>query len=370
MPNGDVTPDSLIRAIETVQEAIRHDGRTIGANETRTRNTLIDPLLKALGWADPSVLTQEYVVNYQEYAKNRAIGNKSFRPRLADYALHQQDNPGRLTAFIEAKKMRDDLTDGDRDQVLGYAKERNVQHFILTNGDRWELYELNEGQPRKLIELSIRRQSASDCARLLLRHFPMLKKPSGEENLEPVDALPTLGNSAGTVPHPLEASVVSSRRVTNQADVPKVLTWLGVSLVATGILGWGTGVWKSQRIEGFFEYIGLYTVAFGIIIATALVWRFRPSAVPILLNILQLKRLFAPVNGSRGKNLMWVIVAIVCGIGLGGVGGHLIGLQTGQAVANVLKTLGQVVVVIAIIAIVSLIALEASRDSGKRRRGR
>ena len=138
MPNSDATLASLTRAIESVQEAIRRDGRTIGANETRTRNTLIDPLLKALGWADPSVLTQEYVVNYQEYAKNRAIDNKSFRPRLADYALHQQDNPGRLIAFIEAKKMRDDLTDGDRDQVLGYAKERNVQHFIAsptaTNG--------------------------------------------------------------------------------------------------------------------------------------------------------------------------------------------------------------------------------------------
>ena len=172
MPNADVTLESLTRAIESLQETIRRDGRTIGANETRTRNTLIDPLLHALGWSDPSVLTQEYVVNYQEYAKNRAIGNKSFRPRLADYALHQQDNPGRLIAFIEAKKMRDDLTDGDRNQVLGYAKERNVQHFILTNGDRWELYEPTNGVYRPIFSLYISENSASECAQTFRDHFP------------------------------------------------------------------------------------------------------------------------------------------------------------------------------------------------------
>ena len=168
MPNSDVTLESLIRAIGSLQETIRRDGDLsrpkTGASEYRTRTFLIDPLLSALGWNNPSVLTQEYVVNYQEYAKNRAIGNKSFRPRLADYALHQQDNPGRLIAFIEAKKMRDDLTDGDRDQVLGYAKERNVQHFILTNGDQWELYE--KDKPRPICTLSIaisRHRNAPVC---------------------------------------------------------------------------------------------------------------------------------------------------------------------------------------------------------------
>ena len=60
-------------------------------------------------------------------------------------------------------------------------KGGSVRQFGLTNGDRWELYELNEGEPCKIFEFSIRKQSASDCADLLLdyfSHFPMLNRPS------------------------------------------------------------------------------------------------------------------------------------------------------------------------------------------------
>ena len=66
----------LVSVIESLQEQIKRDHATIGAHETRTRNTLIDPLLKALGWADSSVITPEYIIRYGP----RAV--------VADYALH------------------------------------------------------------------------------------------------------------------------------------------------------------------------------------------------------------------------------------------------------------------------------------------
>ena len=357
-----LTFDSLIEVIESLQDAIRQDGRTIGANETRTRNTLIDPLLKALGWADPSVLTQEYLVRY---------GRRDYEYGVVDYAFHPPSDRANPIAFLEAKRMNEDLTDEHRNQVFTYVLDKggSVRQFGLTNGDRWELYELNEGEPRKIFEFSIHKQSASDCADLLFSHFPMLNRPSAARSLKSAEALPKVVHNAGIMSGVPEIHVLPSRRLTNHVDVPKALTWLGVSLIVFGILGWVSGVWKAQPIEGFFEYVGLFIVAVGMILAVVLVRRFFPSTVPVVLRILRLKWLFAPINGNRRKTLIWVVLATVFGIGVGGVGGHLIGLQTGQAVVNALETLGKVVVVTVIVVIASLIAWEMAQNSGKRRRG-
>ena len=290
-----LTFDSLIEVIESLQDAIRQDGRTIEANETRTRNTLIDPLLKALGWADPSVLTQEYLVRY---------GRRDYEYGVVDYAFHPPTDRANPIAFLEAKRMNEDLTDEHRNQVFTYVLDKggSVRQFGLTNGDRWELYELNEGEPRKIFEFSIHKQSASDCADLLFSHFPMLNRPSAARSLKSAEALPRVVHNAGIMSGVPEIHVLPSRRLTNHVDVPKALTWLGVSLIVFGILGWVSGVWKAQPIEGFFEYVGLFIVAVGMILAVVLVRRFFPSTVPVVLRILRLKWLFAPINGNRRKN--------------------------------------------------------------------
>ena len=81
----------LVSVIESLQEQIKRDHATIGANETRTRNTLIDPLLKALGWADSSVITPEYLIRYGP----RAV--------VADYALHAPGQRAQPIAFIRGE---------------------------------------------------------------------------------------------------------------------------------------------------------------------------------------------------------------------------------------------------------------------------
>ena len=205
--------------------------------------------------------------------------------RLADYALHQQDNPGRLIAFIEAKKLRDDLTDGDRDQVLGYAKERNVQHFILTNGDQWELYE--KDKPRPICTLSIRNQQASECARLLLAHFP--KSPGFEAARSanrPEVAIPGASDSDALSPTPTIQTHPASESP-QKADFAKPIAWFAVCLSSFGLVGWITGVLTAQPNQSILVYVGVFGFVAGIVFASILlVKRFFPSVLPVTIKSL------------------------------------------------------------------------------------
>ena len=156
--------DALVGAIESIQDRIKRDHATIGANETRTRDALINPLLGALGWADPSVVTSEYLIRYGRGAANYGV---------ADYALHSPGGRAQPFALVEAKRMNEDLSDDHRNQIFEYAANReSVKYAILTNGDCWELYEfIEEGRSLQaclMLDLSIRRESAYDCAVQLL----------------------------------------------------------------------------------------------------------------------------------------------------------------------------------------------------------
>ena len=122
--------DELVAIIQTLQTRIREHTATLRENETRTRMALIDPLLKVLGWdtADPSLVTPEYNV----------------AGRAADYALLQGD--GKPAATIEAKKLGEPL-ESHRMQMLNYSNVAGVQYAGLTDGNRWELYEVFKQAP-------------------------------------------------------------------------------------------------------------------------------------------------------------------------------------------------------------------------------
>lgn len=146
--------DALVRTIESLQERIRHDGETIGSNEIRTRTALVDPLLNALGWdtTDPAMVIPEY-----------AAGGG-----MADYALLKvtPDENTPVIAFIEAKRLHEPL-ESHRAQMLTYANMAGVKYAGLTNGDRWELYEVFKEAPlheRRILDISIRWEPAFDCA--------------------------------------------------------------------------------------------------------------------------------------------------------------------------------------------------------------
>ena len=203
--------DALMHVIETLQERMRRDGDTIGSNEIRTRTALVDPLLNALGWdtTDPAMVIPEY-----------AAGGG-----VADYALLKvmPDGNTPVIAFIEAKRLNEPL-ESHRAQMLNYANMSGVKYAGLTNGDRWELYEVFKEAPlheRRILDVSLLREPAIDCAVQLLP----LKWPS----LETGEVLP------GENP----AQLLSQALQSNAA--PPLITLLlnrGASLGAWNSHGW------------------------------------------------------------------------------------------------------------------------------------
>ena len=165
--------DDLVSVIETLQQRIRDYGATLRENETRTRMALIDPLLTALGWdvSDPTVVTPEYSVS----------------GRWADYALLRPD--GQPAATIEAKKLGESLT-SHRMQMLNYSNASGVEYAGLTDGDRWELYEVfQRGQleDRRILDVSIANTPAHELAlRLLLLWRPNLASGQPVAAAEPL----------------------------------------------------------------------------------------------------------------------------------------------------------------------------------------
>ena len=101
-----------------------HCGSALRQSEALTRYVLIDPLLRELGWdtEDPDSVRPEY----------RDAGG------YADYALMGLDRPAALT---EAKKLGEPLTSGI-EQALNYCNRQGINFMIVTDGDRWELYEV------------------------------------------------------------------------------------------------------------------------------------------------------------------------------------------------------------------------------------
>ncbi len=175
--------DDLIRTIDILRERIRSYRGDMGTNETRTRMALIDPLLTALGWdtSDPALVTPEY----------------SIENRRADYALKPPSST--LPAmFIEAKKLGEGF-EQHREQMTNYSNMAGVRYAALTDGDRWEVYEVFKQAPlneRRVVELSISQNPSYKCAlQLLLLWRPNLELgspiPANEPGLvDPTTPIP------------------------------------------------------------------------------------------------------------------------------------------------------------------------------------
>lgn len=146
--------DDLAGVIETLQGRIRNYGDTLRQNEIRTRVALIDPLLQALGWdvADPALATPEYEISGQR----------------VDYALLGPE--GKPAATVEAKKLGEPLA-SHRMQMLNYSNAAGIAYAGLTDGDRWEMYDVFKPVPlenKNLLQVSLSGEPAYHCALHLL----------------------------------------------------------------------------------------------------------------------------------------------------------------------------------------------------------
>ena len=147
--------ESLHALVETLRQRIERHRSALSGSEWLTRYTIIDPLLRELGWntEDPDVVIPEY-----------RSGSGS-----ADYALLSND--GKPAMMIEAKKLGTSLSLDVVTQVLNYCWAEGTEHFAVTDGQQWQIYETNAaGSPddKRVASFNLLDASPSDvCLKAL-----------------------------------------------------------------------------------------------------------------------------------------------------------------------------------------------------------
>ena len=116
---------SLAETLAEVRRRIRRVG-TRSMNEENTKATLIEPVLRALGW------DVEDVDEVQREFKTQP------RHKPVDYGLLVVRTPRLL---IEAKALGENLVDHRWvNQIMGYASVAGVEWVVLTDGDEYRIY--------------------------------------------------------------------------------------------------------------------------------------------------------------------------------------------------------------------------------------
>jgi len=104
-------------------------------NEADTRATLIDPKLKAAGWADTQITREHYYQRDQQYTQGRVIliGDRVRRgeARKVDYLLRLSD--AFAIAVVEAKAESESAEAG-LEQAKRYARDLGLAFAYSTNG--------------------------------------------------------------------------------------------------------------------------------------------------------------------------------------------------------------------------------------------
>ncbi len=142
--------DDLKATIETLRERIQAHRAYLEGYETRTRQALIDPMLRALGWdvENPDSVELEYGI----------------KRKRVDYALMGSDKP---IAVIEAKVLGTPLDEAETMQVLNYANTADIDYMVVTNGDHWQMFGVfDRGQleDRVLMEFQLTQDEPYACA--------------------------------------------------------------------------------------------------------------------------------------------------------------------------------------------------------------
>ena len=70
----DTAHPELVEGSETLKSRINEHRSVLQGNEAQTRMSLIDPLLRALGWdtADPALVRPEYV-GFRNHLRHRSL---------------------------------------------------------------------------------------------------------------------------------------------------------------------------------------------------------------------------------------------------------------------------------------------------------
>lgn len=133
--------EPLTDVLTLVRDRIKNFEHEFTNNEAQTRLSLVDPVLKALGWdpQDPTMVKVEYPVRQRNRNSTRV-----------DYAL--LDSQHEPVAFVEAKKLGNNLRDAHL-QLFDYAVGQSVPYVIATNGVDWTVFKKENEATRVSIDV-------------------------------------------------------------------------------------------------------------------------------------------------------------------------------------------------------------------------
>ncbi|MDE0013611.1 MAG: type I restriction enzyme HsdR N-terminal domain-containing protein [Candidatus Poribacteria bacterium] len=177
----------------TIAHILEHEEHLTEANEASTKQHVILPILRALGW-DDTLGSMEVLPEY-------AVKGGS-----VDYALKVGD---KLALFLECKRWNEPL-EKHEDQIVNYAFQAGVRVVALTNGKIWRFYfSWIDGKPVNerifcKIDIEDPEDATSDLEKYLLKSNVASGKAEGDAKI----AL-------------LKSSVASGKREKEKNDSPK-----------------------------------------------------------------------------------------------------------------------------------------------------
>lgn len=147
----------LEKSIAEARETLKGHHEYLAGNETATRMLVVDVIMAALGWnvRDPLQVRLEHWAG-----KNNRV----------DYVL--MSSSGGVLAVVEAKPAGAGPRETDRRQASGYATEIGARYAVLTNGARWEAWEMVPLIPRKnniIVEVHLTTGELAEIASTLER---------------------------------------------------------------------------------------------------------------------------------------------------------------------------------------------------------
>ena len=117
--------EQLLRAVQGVQNEIAEHRAYYVKNEAQTKQALITPILKALGWSEFRSAKSHFHMEYGDASEK------------VDYALIQDGKP---VILLEAKELNHRLGKRAIRQVFDYCFHESVHIAVLTNGSDWRFY--------------------------------------------------------------------------------------------------------------------------------------------------------------------------------------------------------------------------------------
>jgi len=145
--------------LKALIEKVRNNTTIYSWSESKTKQGIIEPILRYLGWDTSDV--EEVCLEY--YIPDR-------RDKV-DYSLRSN---GEDKVFIEAKKVGDKLQ--DKTQLCDYANHKDVKLAVFTNGISWEFFlprEDGKWEQREFYTIHICQQDSDD---IVSKFFAFLGK--------------------------------------------------------------------------------------------------------------------------------------------------------------------------------------------------